>query len=93
MGSIIEFPHAMASRLVKSGRATKFQFSARSLRLKQSLTIVRELGPAVSAELRLGVAQLHFVVAGASAEVSQCAVLQNRILGQSSSQDESDDDP
>ena len=51
--SIVEFPHAMASRLVKSGRATKFPFLPNSLRLKENLTTVRELGSAVSSELRL----------------------------------------
>ena len=51
--SIVEFSHAMASRLVKSGRATKFPSLASSMRLKQSLTTVRELGSAVSADLRL----------------------------------------
>ena len=67
--SIVEFPHAMASRLVKSGRATKFPFLASSMRLKQDLTTDRELG---SCECRsaTGVVQVHFVVAGASEEVS-----------------------
>ena len=49
--SIVEFPHA--SRLVKSGRATKFPFLASSMRLKQNLTTGREFGSAVSADLRL----------------------------------------
>ena len=51
--SIVEFPHAIANRLVKSGRATKFPLMASSVRLKQNLTTVRELGSAVSADLRL----------------------------------------
>ena len=51
--SVVQFPHAMASRLVKSGRATKFSFLASSLRLMQNLTAVRELGSAVSADLQL----------------------------------------
>ena len=46
--SIVEFPHAMAGRLVKSGRAIKFPFLASSMRLKQNLTTVRELGSAVT---------------------------------------------
>ena len=48
---IVEFPHV--SRLVISGRATKFPFLASSMRLKQNLGTVRELGSAVSADLRL----------------------------------------
>ena len=51
--SIVEFPRAMASRLVKSGGATKFPLLASSMRLKLNLTAVRELGSAVSADLRL----------------------------------------
>ena len=49
--SIVEFPHAMASRLVKSGRATKFPFLASSMRFKQNWTTVREFGSAASADL------------------------------------------
>ena len=51
--SIVEFPYATASRLVKSCRATKFPFLASSMRMKQNLTTVRELGSAVSVGLRL----------------------------------------
>ena len=51
--SIVEFPYAMASRLVKSCRATKFPFLASAMRMKQNLTTVRELGSAVSVGLRL----------------------------------------
>ena len=50
--SIVEFPYAMASRLVKSGRATKFPFLASSMRLRQNLTIVRDLASTLRADLR-----------------------------------------
>ena len=60
--SIVEFPHAMTSRLVKSGRATMFPFLDSSIGRKQFS------GTRVSCGCRSAtrVVQLHFFVAGAS---------------------------